>query len=627
MKFANPVWLWALAALPLVYFLLSWDERRRKRQFELFAAQAVWSRVAPEADSGARLRKARFWVLGMAFLIAAMARPQWGTHEEVVHVSGLDIMIVLDVSNSMEVEDVVPNRLKKAQHLIKSITERLRGDRVGAVAFAGSAFVASPLTTDLDYLGETVSILNPKMVTNQGTDIGIGLETARKALERGAEEVRPSGAPGELGNSSSHAVILLSDGEDFEDGAVEGARQLKAAGIKTYVIGVGTEKGGPIPLRDETGNLQGYKRDRSGQPVVSTFRPDALMQVASAAGGRYWNASGGEGEVSEILQDLGALNRSDYAERRYLVYEDRFQIPLAIGVLLLLLELSIPARRLSSRDRLAQRREQEAVFGRIALPVLALATMLSATPARALSWAGKQPPLDVYLDNEKGLKAYKSGDVETAKQQFGAAQAKDPSLPELQFNRGVVQLKEGDLDGSIEAFANAAAAARGAGGTQGPTDEKLAGQSFYNLGAALAKKGDFGKAVGSYVEAIRSAQATGDPALEKDARKNIELLVQQQQQQKQQQKEQQEQQQKEKQEQQKQDQQQKQNQNQNQNQDQKEKEQAKRYDDKKQKQFKSEKLSPEDADRVMAELTNKERELQTKLKQQRANSTNNGKDW
>src|SRR6185295_16532534 len=125
------------------------------------------------------------------------------------------------------------------------------------------------------------------------------------------------------------------------------------------------------------------------------------------AGGHYWNATAAEGEVDEILADIGALNRSDYAERRYLVFEDRFQLPLAIGVLILLFELSMPARKVSSKDRLAQRREQDAAFARLALPMLA--ALFCAGEARASSFFSKQPPIDVYIDNEKGLKAYKGG--------------------------------------------------------------------------------------------------------------------------------------------------------------------------------------------------------------------------
>jgi Ca-activated chloride channel family protein len=612
-KFASPAWLWVLAFLPIVYFLLTWDERRRKRQFGLFADPSVWSRVAPEADWGARLRKVRYWTLAMGFALLAMARPQWGSHEEVAKVSGLDIMVVLDVSNSMETEDVVPNRLKKAKHLVKSIAERLKGDRMGAVAFAGSAFLACPLTTDLDYLVDTVTILNPKMVTNQGTDIGIGLDTARRALERGAEA-------GEAVVPGSKSILLISDGEDHENGAVEAAGQLKKDGIKLFVVGVGTEKGGPIPVRDEGGTLMGYKRDRSNQPIVSSFRPDALTEVAGAAGGKYWNATVSEGEIEAILQEIGALNRSDYAERRYLVYEDRFQVPLLIAVLLMLLQISTPARRLT----VSERQTQLGQFGKTAVTPIMLLLGFWATAAHAD--ARKQPPLDVYLENEQGLKAYRDGKIEEAKKDFGTAQAKDPSIPELQYNRGAVQLQEGDLDGSIEAFAQAVQAAKTA---PGGADEKLAGRSFFNLGSALSKKGDVNKAVQSYLGAIASAQATGDQELENDARKNIELLVQQQQQQKQkQQQDKKDQEQKDKKDQQDQKNDQSQQGSQGQNKKDQEKEQQSKYKDEPRKKFKSEKLSPEDADRVMAELAGKERELEMKLKQQHGKPTSSSqKDW
>lgn len=123
MKFANPQWLWALAFIPVLYLTLVWDGRKRRAQFARFADAAVWKVIAPEIDWGARLRKGRFWLLALAMIFMALARPQWGQHEESVTVSGMDIMIVLDVSTSMEVEDVVPSRAKKAKHVVRSIVE------------------------------------------------------------------------------------------------------------------------------------------------------------------------------------------------------------------------------------------------------------------------------------------------------------------------------------------------------------------------------------------------------------------------------------------------------------------------------------------------------------------------
>jgi Ca-activated chloride channel family protein len=577
--------------------------KRRKERFTRFASPMIWPSIAPELDWNARLRKGLLWVLALAFVMIALARPQMGSHAETAHVSGLDIMVALDVSNSMEVEDVVPSRLKKAKHLIRSLIDRLGGDRVGLVAFAGSSYVASPLTTDLDYVLETIEVLTPRSVTNQGTDIGIALETAARALDRGAEELTGS-------NANSRAVLLISDGEDHEGKGAEGAKKLKEAGINLFVMGVGTEAGGPIPVRDDEGQLHGYKRDVRGQSIVSSFKPDDLKKIADTAGGKYWMVTANENEIRDLLDALGLMSRSDYAEKTFMVYEERYQWPLAIAILLLILELCIPARRI--------------------LPKAGAALLL----ALGLSAAGTGIPearadgLRTYLENEKGVEALQKGKLDEAKKSLGTAQALDPSSPEIQFNEGLLQMQEGDSDSAVSSFDGAAqeAAKRG--------NSDLSGKAYFNRAGALSKKGDLDGAIQSYLSSIEMAQKAKNARLEDDARKNIELLFKEQQKQKQQQN----QDQKKKQDQ-KQDQQQQQQQQQAQNdQDQKkqqqqqrqqgqQQQQEKQYQQNKKQEFRSLKMSKEDAERVMAELSGREKELQGRLKKQRGQPSSTDKDW
>jgi Ca-activated chloride channel family protein len=509
-------------------------------------------------------------------------------------------MIVLDVSNSMEVEDVVPSRLQKAKHLIRTLVNRLDGDRVGLVGFAGGAFVACPLTTDLSYLLETVQILTPKSIMSQGTDIGLGLEGAIKSLERGAQETGPSHV-----NAPSRAVILISDGEDHEEQAIKAAQQLKESGTKLYVFGIGTPQGGPVPIRDENGSAVGFKRDRQGKLVTSRFDPKELRQLAEKGGGQYWDISDSEKEVTELLQDLGTLNRTDYAERTFLVYEDRFQIPLVIAIILLFLEVSIPVRK-----------------------VLILAIFLF-SPKLYAEVSLKDPvSIDTYFENKKGLESFQNGDLEEAQKNFGAAQARDPSRPELQFNQGVVQFQKGEVESAVEAFQRSVQEAQKKG------DSKILGKSLYNLGAAYAKKNQLKEAAESYASAIQNAIEQKDKKLEEQARKNLELLYQEMQKQK---------------EQKKQDEQnkkqekskegnsnpEKQENKEGSGQPKKEKEKDQGQDQshpdqqqaQKKKQFKSEKMSPEDADRVMDELKNREKELQEKFNRQNGKANNHTKDW
>jgi len=630
MKFLYPHWLWGLTLILPLMVLLFWDERLRRLRFTRFAAEATWKILAPDLDFSARLRKGIVWLISFGFILVALARPQWGTHEETSKLSGLDVMLVLDISNSMEVEDIIPNRLQKAKHEIRSLVDHLQGDRVGVVAFAASAQVSCPLTTDLSYLLDTVQILDPKQASSQGTDIGLGLETARKSIERGSEDANSPGGEAQPPSQSSQAIVLISDGEDQEDSATEVAKKLRETGVKLYVIGVGSQKGGPIPVRDENGSLVGYKKDRKQKSVMSEFKPDALQALANAAGGRYWSATDNENEVEDLIQDLGGMHRAEFAERRYVVFEDRFQYPLLVAVLLMLIEMALPTRKKGGPASAA------------------LMILLMLFSGLASSQNAEAAPLRAYLENEKGIDSLKDGKVDDAKREFGTAQAIAPDLPELEFNQGVVQLNAGDADAAIQSFGEATKKSLG-------KDPEFASKSLFNLGVAQTKKGDFKSAVKSYLAAIDQSESTpstqSTKKVESEARKNLELLNQEQKKQQQQKKqdqqkkdqEQKQQQQQQQQEQQKKDEKDKQDKqksdqqkDQDKDKDKKDSEKDKgdqdkagneKYDDPKNQQFKSQKLTPEDADRVMEELKHREKELQTKLKQKKTNTQDSVNDW
>lgn len=504
MKFGNPIWLWGVALIPLLYFLVLLDEKNRKARFARFAQQELWHLIAPLVSFERRRRKSLFLVIAFGFLCLALARPQFGSHEEVVQVAGLDIAVVLDVSSSMDAEDVVPSRLAKAKHFLKAFSSRLSGDRMGLIAFAQSSFVACPLTTDLDYFSETVQAISTHTIQNQGTDIGTALQTAVKALERGSLE----GSGPRPASEFSRVILLVSDGEDHEDLALSVASEIQRLGIKLLVFGVGTEKGGPILIRGPQGN-QGYKRDRSGQVVVTTFKPDFLRKLSDRAGGKYWALSETEVEGEEALRDLGALERSNMAERKYTVYEERFQIPLFLACILLAAELAL---------RLRKPKPIQAVL--FLLLLLNSAPVCFANDLPALKPSRIKPgSLEVYLENKKGIDAFSEGRFADAEREFGAAQARDPKNPELKFNQGVVQLKQGEAEAAAQAFQDAADRAAKGGLLE------LEAKSRYNLGSALTQKGDARGAVQAYLDSINLAKKMGNEELENRARRNLQLLV------------------------------------------------------------------------------------------------------
>ncbi|MBU6375039.1 MAG: VWA domain-containing protein [Bdellovibrionales bacterium] len=595
MSFGAPQYLGWMLMPVFLFILLRWDLKRQESSIAGMIHPRLWTRIIPDWVPQARLKKATVFCASLFFIFLALARPQWGEREEVVHSSGIDVMLVLDVSRSMDVEDVAPSRLKKARHWIRSFLGRVPGSRVGVVAFASSTYVSCPLTTDLDYVGESIEILEPSMISNQGTDIGLALQTALQAIERGAENSDTE----EAEKIVSKAIILISDGEDHEGAFEEAAEKIRKRGVRLLVLGVGTSRGGPIPLRDETGRLVGYKRSGNEQ-VQSQFKSDSLEKVASVAGGKYWNISQSESEIDAVLSDLGALESTTEKEQLVRVPIERFQWPLGIAVFLLILELSIPLMsRIKGITRLIK-----------IASLIFISISLSSPRAEASQ-------VQSYMKNREGLADFESNKTEDAEKSFIDAHNADPEKTEPRFNLGVVQMKKGDAKSAIQSFESAARNA----GISG--NSSLLAQSLYNLGSAYEKSGQDADALKSFANAVRMAELSKNEPLAIEARKRIQKL-------------------------------QEQNKNKQQkpqggggssneqkrdegepnepkNQDKKGGEQPPQFEDpsvSRRRQFKSEKLSPEDSERVMNELSSREKQLQTKLKKQRGTrNTTNGRDW
>jgi len=630
-RFESPQHLWALLAVVALGAGALFLQTRAEDQFRKFAQKKLWKWIAPEYSATHSRRKIWIWIFSLVFFVLAWARPQWGMREEKIKLAGLDVVVVLDVSLSMEVEDVSPSRLSKSKHFIRGILEGLKGDRVGLMAFAGSASMASPLTNDMSYVAESLELLSPRFAGLQGTNIALGLEGALRVLDRGTQPV-PQGM---MDPSGSRAIVLISDGEEHEPEAAALAKRIKEAGIKLYVFGVGTSKGGPIPIRDPEGRLISYKKDSSGKTVTSSFKPDALTSIALSGGGTYWNMSDTESEAQEMLKDLGALERGNYAEKTFLIYHERYQIPLAIALFLLMIEMSLAGYRTV----------RSAAMG------LVVFFWLSPVSAQASVIDG----VTTYQKNNEGVSAFEKGDLDEAAKKFGEAQALQPEKSELRFNEATTRAKKGDLEGGIQNLQSAAQEA--IKNNQG----SLAAKSLFNLGVALGQKGDRNSAIQAYLSSLNEAQKTKDDALIEDIRKNIELLVRQDEEKKKQ-KQKSDQQDKNQSSNQDKDQNQEQQQDQQKDQDQNKDQQAKSEKDKdkdkdkqdqsgenekeekkqsnnkdvqdpeksRQKyQFNSKKLSKEDAEQVMAELGSKEKDLRDRMNRtsNRGQPRREQKDW
>lgn len=342
MRFANPSAFQLMWLLPiLIVFAVVFERRGRK-----ILAKAFGDKISPflTASVSTPLRRIKF-LLKLAALgcfITALAQPQMGKSLQEVKATGIEIMIAVDVSNSMLAEDVKPSRLAFAKAEIERLLNVLGGDKVGLVAFAGSAVLVSPLTNDKSALKMFVESLSTESVESQGTNFRRAIDEARAGFERG-------GAESDENLKVSRVILVMSDGEDQELGALAEAKKLAADGTRIFTVAFGTERGAPVPLRDERGFLRGYKRDKNGQNVLSVVKGDFLRQLAQAGQGSFHHASFGVDESKILKAEFDRLEKAEFSSSLATNYDERFQIPLLVGILLSILDLFLGEKRKAGR--------------------------------------------------------------------------------------------------------------------------------------------------------------------------------------------------------------------------------------------------------------------------------------
>lgn len=336
-RFADRAALNLLLLIPLIVFLLWWMRRRAQvviqQQISPKIAAFLTRSLAPKK------RTLKIWLqcLALLFFILALARPQSGEGRQKAKSEGLEIMLVVDVSNSMLAEDVRPSRMELAQKELSRFVDSLGGDKVGIVAFAGSAILLSPMTNDKGALKMYLESLSPSAVSSQGTDFKKALDEAYQALNRGGTEGEASGV--------TRVIIVASDGEDNEKGGLDVAKKISDEGVRIFTLGFGTEAGGQIPVRDDHGNLVGYKKDRSGQTVVSRSTGEALKALAEAGQGTYQHVTFGGDAVQNLRASIDQLQRAQFDTMEVSHYNEHYQSFLLIGLVLAFLELLLGERK------------------------------------------------------------------------------------------------------------------------------------------------------------------------------------------------------------------------------------------------------------------------------------------
>ena len=327
-RFAFPQLLILLGLVPLLALFFVFAFRQKKRAMARFGRLEMMQKLARSVSPRRQILKVSLLAAAVLFMVLAAARPQLGTKLRNVKREGQDIIIALDVSLSMMAEDIAPNRLEKAKHEITSLIDKLQGDRIGLIAFAGRAFMQCPLTLDYGAARMFLDSMDASLIPQPGTAIG---EAILKASGSFVEKER-----------KNKVLILITDGEGHEGDPLEIAKVAAREGVVIYCVGIGSSKGVPIPLEDERGMDRGFKKDRDGEVVMTRLDELTLEKIALETGGKYYRASSGEVELDKIYEDISKMEKKALSSKQFAQYEDRFQGLLAVALLVLVLEVLIP---------------------------------------------------------------------------------------------------------------------------------------------------------------------------------------------------------------------------------------------------------------------------------------------
>lgn len=322
LRFEHPEYLYGLMVIPvliIIYFLIY---LRQERVFRKFADMEMRGYLVPQRSARRNIFRFVVFLLMVACFIVGLANLQSGSKMEEVKREGIDLYIAVDVSNSMNAQDIVPSRLDRSKQAINTLIGKMRGDRLGVIIFADKAFVQLPVTTDYAAAKMFLASVNTSSVASQGTAIGEAINLAVKSF---ADDQR------------SKAIIIISDGEDHEnEAALNAAKEAAKNGIKIYTIGMGLPEGAPIPVYNQFGQMTGYKKDKHGNTVVTRLDEEMLRRIAEAGDGMYVRANNSNVGLEKIYDDISQLDKTEIETQVFTDYEDQFQWFVGPGIVLLL---------------------------------------------------------------------------------------------------------------------------------------------------------------------------------------------------------------------------------------------------------------------------------------------------
>ena len=457
-RFEDPIYLWLLVLIPILALVRFVTYRNQKKRLRKFGDLKLLKALMPDV-SHFRPR-VKFWLLlvALALLIVMLARPQMGTKISQEKRTGIETIIALDISNSMLAEDIVPSRLDRSKMMVENLVDHFTNDKIGLIVFAGDAFVQLPITSDYVSAKMFLSSIDPSMMATQGTDIATAINMAVSSFTQ--EE------------GIGKAVIVITDGEDHEGGALEAAEEAKKKGMSVYVLGVGSTQGAPIPIPG-TGD---YMKDNTGNTVMSALNEEMCRQVAQAGGGVYIHVENNSAAQQQLDNELDKLSKKETSTTVYSDFDEQFQAFGILALLLLIIEICIFDRRNPLLKNLSLFSKKKVVT----LMLLLVAMSISAQTDRQ------------YI--RQGNKQFNAGDYPNAEVSYRKAVEKNPKNPQAVYNLGNALMAQKKDSAAIEQFQNA---------SKLETNPLRKYQSFHNMGVICQSHKMYGEAIEAYKNALR----------------------------------------------------------------------------------------------------------------------------
>ena len=459
-RFAAPIYLYLLALIPVLALIRFLTYSNQKKRLRKFGDPKLLRELMPDVS---RFRPSvKFWILqgALALLIVMLARPQFGTKINNEQRVGIETIIAMDISNSMLAEDITPSRLDRCKMMVENLVDHFTNDKIGLIVFAGDAFVQLPITSDYVSAKMFLSSIDPSMMATQGTDIARAIDMATHSFTQ--EE------------GIGKAIIVITDGEDHEGGALEAAKAAKNAGMRVYVLGVGSTKGAPIPIPG-TGD---YMKDNTGNTVMSALNEDMCRQIAQAGGGAYIHVENNSAAQDQLDNELDKLAKKETTSTVYSEFDEQFQAVGILALLLLILEICIFDRRSPLLKRLS-------LFGTKKKAAATVALLLVALTASAQT--------DRQFIRE-GNKQFRMGDYAKAEVSYRKAVEKNPKNPQAAYNLGNALMAQKKDSAAVQQFEQS---------TKIETNPLRKSAAYHNMGVICQTHKMYDEAIEAYKNSLR----------------------------------------------------------------------------------------------------------------------------